>query len=68
MILVFLNTHPDEYPTISSYVTVFIQSPMSTNTLSLSCTCGIGSYGGESGCERCPPGTYSSSIELDSCP
>ncbi len=40
---------------------------MSTSTPSLSCICGIGSYGDESGCERCPPGTYGSSIGLDSC-
>jgi hypothetical protein len=67
IILVFINTHPDEYPTISSYVTLFVHSPMSTSTPSLSPTCGIGSYGDDSGCERCPPGTYGSSIGLDSC-
>jgi hypothetical protein len=67
MKLVFMNTHPDEYPIIRSYVTLLV-SPMPTSTPSLSPTCGIGSYGDENGCERCPPGRYGSSIGLDSSP
>jgi hypothetical protein len=58
---------PDEYPTIDNYVTVFLHSPVPTNIPSLSPTCGLGSYGDDSGCRRCPPGTYGSSIGSDSC-
>ncbi len=61
------TTVPDEYPIIDSYVTVFVHSPAPTSTTSLSPTCGVGSYGDESGCQRCPPGTYGSSVGLDSC-
>jgi hypothetical protein len=40
---------------------------MPTSTPSLSPTCGIESYGDDSGCGRCPPGTYGSYIGLESC-
>jgi hypothetical protein len=61
------STVPDEYPTTSSYVTVLLHSPVPSTVPSLSPTCGVGSYGDESGCQKCPPGTYGSSIGLDSC-
>ncbi len=38
-----------------------------TSAPSFSPTCGIGSYGDESGCEKCPPGTYTSSNGLEIC-
>jgi hypothetical protein len=60
-------TVPDEYPTIYAYAMVFVHSPTPTNTPTMSPTCGIGSYSNENGCERCPPGTFGSSIGLESC-